>query len=457
MDDLRRRFTDLDRLPAPDLWDAIGQRAVDVGPVARMTPVPAPAIHRRRSGGRALVVLLAAAAVLVALVAGALVVGSGPVRRPAVLPADPSATVAALASPSPTRSSDAPASSQPTAVGLVAYIVTEPTEGCASRIKSLCKTNKLWVVNGDGTVAHELLPDSTGIRELVGWSADGTRLMYQNEFGNLVMTDPDGSAPVVLPEDALCPDKVKDGNCQAVLDDDGLSISPDGTRFGYEIDEGRGLEVSILVTNELSTGRIKRLQSTRAEAKIPCRTNASEGDNGRPSWSPDGAQLVFERQVIGPPRNGLCQATIFVVDADGSDLRQLVPARMVAIWPSWSPDGARIAFHSATPKPGAFDDPDRVTADIYTVRPDGTDLQQLTDDGTSIMARWTRDGRIVYRHLRSLSAEDMDPQLWIMDADGGNKTRIADDDIKALTELGCTICFYGPAGVSGEAYWQPQP
>jgi WD40-like Beta Propeller Repeat len=457
MDDLRRRFTDLDRVPAPDLWDAIGQRAVDVGPVARITSVPAPAIQRRRSGGRALVMLLAAAAVLVALVAGALVVGSGPVRRPAVLPADPSATVAALASPSPTRSSDAPVSSPPTAVGLVAYIVTEPTEGCTSRLKLHCQVNKLWIVNADGTDARELPPGTDGVRELIGWSADGTRLMYQNDFGNLVTTDAAGSAAVVLQESGMCPAKVKDDNCQAVLDDDGLAISPDGTRFGYEVVEGRDLEVSTIVTKELSTGRIKRLQSTKAEAKIPCRTAASEGDNGRPSWSPDGTQLVFERQVIGPPRNGMCQATVFVVDADGSHLRPLVPARMIALWPSWSPDGARIAFHSATPKPGAFDDPDRVTADIYTVRPDGTDLQQLTDDGTSIMARWTRDGRIVYRHLRSFAAADERPELWIMDADGGNKTRIADDDIKALTELGCRICFYGPAGVSGEAYWQPQP
>jgi WD40 repeat protein len=455
MDDLRRRFASLDGVRAPDLWKGVEQRAAEMSPVSSVTTVTAPAFRTRRSGGRPLIVLLAAAAVLVALVAGALAMGS--MRRPAVVSPDPSASVVAVA---PSSTSSAVVSASPSlqaGVALVAYIATEPVEGCTSRIKALCKVNKLWVVNADGMGAHELLPDSTGIRELVGWSADGTRLMYQNDFGNLVMTDPDGSAPVVSEEDALCPAKVKDGNCQAVLDDDGLSISPDGTRYGYEIDEGRDLEVSVLVTKDLSSGRIRRLQSTRSEAKIPCRSNASEGDNGRPSWSPDGTQLVFERQVIGPPRNGMCQATVFVVDADGSDLRQLVPARMVALWPTWSPDGARIAFHTATPPPGGSDDPDRVTADIYTVRPDGSEMQQLTDDGRSVMARWTRDGRIVYRHLRTPSGPEEAPQLWVMDADGGNKTEIPGDDIKVLTELGCTVCFYSPAGVSGEAYWQPQP
>ena len=159
--------------------------------------------------------------------------------------------------------------------------------------------------------------------------------------------------------------------------------------------------------------------------------------------------------MIGPLRNGSCQATIYAVDADGADLVQLVPERMVALSPSWSPDGTRIAFHTATPQPGHPSDEGAVKADIYTIRPDGHDLQQLTDDGTSVMAHWTADGRIVYRHLRSLAGPSETAETWVMDADGGNKTRVAADDVQALTGLGCTVCPYAPA--SGEAYWQPRP
>jgi Tol biopolymer transport system component len=258
---------------------------------------------------------------------------------------------------------------------------------------------------------------------------------------------------VLVPDRTLCPAQVRDDNCQADIEE-GVAVSPDGSRIGYVLSEGRELDISTVVTYDLSSGRVTRLQSTRSSGPFQCRTSASEGTNGRPTWSPDGTKLAFERQVIGPLRNGGCQATIYVVDADGGNLVQLVPERMVALWPSWSPDGTRVAFHSATPKPGYPSDEGAVTADIYTIRPDGHDLQQLTDDGTSIMARWTSDGRIVYRHLRSLSNSGETAETWVMDADGGNKIQIADDDLAALTALGCTICPYAPA--TGEAYWQPQ-
>ena len=80
MDDLRRRFASLDRLPAPDLWDTIELRAAAHDPVARVTAVVTPVPMRsRRSTRRSLVLLAATVALLVALVAGALAIGS---RRP---------------------------------------------------------------------------------------------------------------------------------------------------------------------------------------------------------------------------------------------------------------------------------------------------------------------------------------------------------------------------------------
>jgi Tol biopolymer transport system component len=267
-----------------------------------------------------------------------------------------------------------------------------------------------------------------------------------------------GSSPVLVPDRTLCPSQVRDDNCQADIED-GMAVSPDGARIAYVLSEGRELDLTTVVTYDLSSGRVTRLQSTRSGGPFQCRTSASEGVNGRPTWSPDGTKLAFERQVIGPLRNGGCQATILVVGADGGNLVQLVPERMVALSPSWSPDGTRVAFHTATPKKGYANDEDAMTADIYSVRPDGHDLQRLTDDGRSIMARWTSDGRIIYRHLDSFADPREQPQLWIMDADGGNKTQIADNNLAALTALGCTTCFYAPVGSSGqvEAYWQPQP
>jgi hypothetical protein len=114
MDDLRRRFASLDRVPAPDLWDAIERQAAAAGSTTRLSAVVRPvAMRSGRSSRWQLVLLLAVAALLAALVVGAFVSGS---LRPDLLAivVNPSATVvppetaapsaAPSASPAPTAS-----------------------------------------------------------------------------------------------------------------------------------------------------------------------------------------------------------------------------------------------------------------------------------------------------------------------------------------------------------------
>jgi TolB protein len=73
---------------------------------------------------------------------------------------------------------------------------------------------------------------------------------------------------------------------------------------------------------------------------------------------------------------------IYVVNADGSNLRRIIPEGDAdAFVPSWSPDGSKIAFQYS---PGQ-------QWDVYIMNADGTDLQRLTTHGANDTEPvWTR-------------------------------------------------------------------
>jgi Tol biopolymer transport system component len=102
----------------------------------------------------------------------------------------------------------------------------------------------------------------------------------------------------------------------------------------------------------------------------------SEWDNF-PLWSPRGDRIAFVR------RNSAGDFQIFTIHPDGSGLTQLTRTHGNDAHLAWSPDGERILF--ATSRMGFKDEALYTEApqpygEIFMMRADGTDLQQLTDD-----------------------------------------------------------------------------
>ena len=98
------------------------------------------------------------------------------------------------------------------------------------------------------------------------------------------------------------------------------------------------------------------------------------GQGAWPSWSPDGQRIAVEW-------NG----GINLSNIDGSDRRSVVAS---GSYPAWSPDGRRIAYVAG----------DRGERFIYTAKVDGTDIRQLTQitDSTKITDEspaWSPDGQ----------------------------------------------------------------
>jgi Tol biopolymer transport system component len=111
-----------------------------------------------------------------------------------------------------------------------------------------------------------------------------------------------------------------------------------------------------------------RSDGTHKEALTPYVHDASdEVIDFRESVSPDGTQIAFSRFS----HDGRV-ARVWVMNADGSDPVAITPPKLEGWDADWAPDGERITFSSNGGRP--------LGSSIFSVRPDGTDLQRLTPD-----------------------------------------------------------------------------
>ena len=150
------------------------------------------------------------------------------------------------------------------------------------------------------------------------------------------------------------------------------------------------------------------------------------GQNAEAYWSADGKRIIFQSNDEGR----LPCDQIFVMNADGSGKRMVSNGKGKTTCSYFFPSGDRILYGStfragdACPPP-----PDRSRGyvwalddyDIYTARPDGSDIRPLfSSPAYDAEATVSRDGRkIVFT-----SARDGDLEVYSMNADGSGVTRL---------------------------------
>jgi len=124
--------------------------------------------------------------------------------------------------------------------------------------------------------------------------------------------------------------------------------------------------------------------------------------------------------VYSPKENRIVWATnrfgnwtIWIMNDDGSNKKQLTSADVISGWPSWSPDGQEIAYWSYNLTTG--------TCDIWRMRSDGTLKAKLTTDGTfKGPPMWSpRGDRIAYTANQTGNME-----VYIINTDGSGKKQL---------------------------------
>ncbi len=321
------------------------------------------------------------------------------------------------------------------------------------------------VSDGDGRHATQLTDESKGVKDYdPEWSPDGRRIVFHRETeqdAKLVIVRASGRHQRVL--DTGCT-----GNCDADLSP---SWTPDGriayTRVVGPYDRPNESARSAVLWTVRADGSHRRRLSQR-------------GIDGRfedyyANWSADGSFIQFLRI-----RNEPFNSALFRMRPDGTHVRRLTPwkldadladlshgrlvfetyghggqaqnvatiptrcrrcrihyvthnqpkSRAANYNPSWSPDGRRIVMVGVT-NSSSEDADDGVAADLFSVRPDGSDRRNLTrtDDLFELRPDWAAaPARASVAALRGklVYAKELDSgfQLFTSRADGTAERQI---------------------------------
>jgi Tol biopolymer transport system component len=152
---------------------------------------------------------------------------------------------------------------------------------------------------------------------------------------------------------------------------------------------------------------------------------AATAERQMPALSPQGDAIAF--QGLAPhPLTGQLRWELFTVGTDGNGLRQVTGGvleggpRLVASplgagsrWPSWSPDGRRLAYSCS----GATGLPVICVSDA-----DGTDRRRITEEGDGFyQPTWSPDGHTIAAK-REVDAGEV--ELWLLDTEGGGAVEL---------------------------------
>ena len=270
-----------------------------------------------------------------------------------------------------------------------------------------------YVMRPDGTEMRRVSPAAG--KATCGWfTHDTQRLLFGTTIGvsNACPQRPDPSKGYVWGLDPFDIYSVgRDGSDLRRITNYGVYttegvVSPDGKRLVFTSLKDGDLDI---YTMNVDGSDVRKLTS-------------QVGYDGGPWWSPDGKQIVYRAYHPTDPtelkdyKDLLAQRIVrpskmelWLMNADGTNQRQITRLGGANFGPSWTPDGKRIIFSSNYKNL-------RSNFDLYTVALDGTELTQITTDkGFDGFPMFSPDGKkLIWAAGRNARGE-RDINLFIAD------------------------------------------
>lgn len=176
--------------------------------------------------------------------------------------------------------------------------------------------------------------------------------------------------------------------------------SPDGSRVVFSSYRDANNEIYVM----------------RADGSRPENLTRHEASDGAPCWSPDGRRIAFTSDRHGererPPGSGHYNSDVFIMNADGSGVRQLTFDPVDAWDPAWSPDGLSIVYTSwrDAPRPPA----------IYRIDLASGADRRLSGDHWVSDPSWSPDGA----SIAFVQNFNRTSHVWVMAADGSGARQV---------------------------------
>jgi Tol biopolymer transport system component len=253
---------------------------------------------------------------------------------------------------------------------------------------------QVYVVNPDGS-GQRLVQGPTDTGECPMWFSDGTHIATCGSSlggGSTIINPDDGTSHIV------------DAGYPGLFNPCG-SPSPDGRLFLCETFSEDGSQNGIHTIRTSDGGGLTQVTSNPG------------GDDVPGGWSPNGSRIVFQRYSASGDSEGL-----FVVNVNGTGLKQITPALDLSSTGDWSPQGNEIVFSQhVTPD---------VHSSIWVVHSDGSGLHEIHVQPASACGGanadpnalgcnhtvWSPDGRKI-AFVRSIM-NDVDGEVYTINADG---------------------------------------